>query len=84
MLSFASHQLSERQVWALGRLASPVVGLDLAERRDALLGSTLSGAECELHDTPASQCPTPAGVTARFVQNRTLSRLGQERGANIP
>jgi hypothetical protein len=23
------------------------------------------------------------GVTARFVQNRTLSRLGQERGANI-
>ena len=39
-LSFASHQLSERQVWALGRLASPVVGsLDLAERRDALRGS---------------------------------------------
>jgi hypothetical protein len=36
MLSFASHQLSERQVWALGRLASRVVGLDLAERRDAL------------------------------------------------
>jgi type I restriction enzyme M protein len=23
------------------------------------------------------------GVTGRFVQNRTLSRLGQERGANI-
>jgi hypothetical protein len=42
MLSFASHQLSERQVWALGRLASRVVGLDLAERRDALRGSTLS------------------------------------------
>jgi hypothetical protein len=38
MLSFASHQLSERQVWALGRLASRVVGLDLAERRDALRG----------------------------------------------
>ena len=28
--------LSERQVWALGRLASRVAGLDLAERRDAL------------------------------------------------
>jgi hypothetical protein len=27
MLSFASHQLSERQVWALGRLASRVVSL---------------------------------------------------------
>jgi hypothetical protein len=35
-------------VWALGRLASRVVGLDLAERRDALRGSTLTGAECEL------------------------------------
>ena len=32
-LSPASHQLSERRVWALGRLASRVVGLDPGVRR---------------------------------------------------
>jgi hypothetical protein len=50
MLSFASHQLSERQVWALGRLASRV-GMRFEV-------STLSGPDC-------SQCQTYNGFNHR-------------------